>query len=305
MRKCDETIQIIAKMNIRDVKAFHIQRIFNSLRNQYSDSTLKLYKSGVSAMFKDAMISELITTNPAGPAVKLPKSTVKKNKSEKVLTVEEQRIFEKMFLKSSYGSVYRLVLQTGLRVGEVCGLRWQDVDLGNGVLHVRQQSQASAYRSPARKRGEPIITTPKTETSIRDIPLTKAAVQILREQKSKSFTQIIVIEYRDYVFHSLEGNLYTTSTLNKALKQIAKKAELSPISMHTLRHTFATRCLEAGMKPKVLQEILGHADISTTMNTYTHVLEDERVKEIEKLDQLYSNWCKNGASGADQVSEGA
>ncbi len=59
------------------------------------------------------------------------------------------------------------------------------------------------------------------------------------------------------------------------------------------------------MKPKVLQEILGHADICTTMNTYTHVLEDERVKEIEKLDQLYSNWCKNGASGADQVSEGA
>ena len=126
-----------------------------------------------------------------------------------------------------------------------------------------------------------------------DIPLTERAVQILEAQRNVK-QDIVIPEYSGYVFINSTGGLHTTSTLNKALKKIAKKAGLPPISMHVLRHTFATRCAEANMRPKVPQLIMGHSDISITMNIYAHVVKGEEQKEMNRVATELKNWRKIG-----------
>ena len=117
-----------------------------------------------------------------------------------------------------------------------------------------------------------------------DIPLTERAVQILEAQRNVK-QDIVIPEYSGYVFINSTGGLHTTSTLNKALKKIAKKTGLPPISMHVLRHTFATRCIEAGIHPKVLQELLGHASLQMTMDLYVHTTDDSKAQAMKMLSE--------------------
>ncbi len=294
----------IAKMNMSEVRAFHIQKIFNDLRSTYASSTLHLYKRSLSNFFNEAVYSDLIEHNPVTGRVRIPDSTVVLKDKVKVLTVQEQEEYVKAFQDSPYGLLYEFTLQTGLRVGEVCGLRWEDVDFREQLITVRQQVQASSYRRDKKMIGVPIIITPKSKTSVRDIPLTERALQILKAQRAAKH-DIVIPEYSGYVFRNSTGGLHTTSTLNKALKKIAKKTGLPPISMHVLRHTFATRCAEANMKPKVLQMILGHSDISITMNVYTHVVKGEEQKEINRVAAEFKNWRKIGDRGSSFAQEDA
>lgn len=96
------------------------------------------------------------------------------------------------------------------------------------------------------------------------------------------------LEFRNHVFLNRNGKLSSNSTYDRCLEILSDKAGIEKISMHTLRHTFATRCIEAGMKPKTLQKILGHANISITMDLYVHITEDEKQKEMQKFEELYS-----------------
>lgn len=180
--------------------------------------------------------------------------------------------------KSNYNQ-YALVLQTGLRVGELAGLKWQDIDFDKGVLHV---ARTVDYRTNS---GEWEIRSPKSKAGIRDIPLTKDAIQILRQQKMKmQALDIIPIKYRDFVFLSKNGNLIKNSTYNRDLARICDVSGIKHFSMHVLRHTFATRCAESGMQPKTLQSILGHGNINVTMNIYVHCTDEQKVQEVKNIE---------------------
>lgn len=114
--------------------------------------------------------------------------------------------------------------------------------------------------------------------------MTEEALAILKRQKSKNQSMdVIPIDWIEFVFLSRKGEPVKNSTYDTALFKVCDKMHISRFSMHVLRHTFATRCIEAGMKPKTLQTILGHANIGITMNLYVHTTEDEKRKEINQI----------------------
>ena len=114
--------------------------------------------------------------------------------------------------------------------------------------------------------------------------MTVEALAILKKQKSKNQSMdVIPIDWIEFVFLSRKGEPVKNSTYDTALFKVCDKMHIPRFSMHVLRHTFATRCIEAGMKPKTLQTILGHANIGITMNLYVHTTEDEKLKEINQI----------------------
>ena len=162
----------------------------------------------------------------------------------RALTIEEQRLFLETIKGTSNYNQYALLLQTGLRTGEMIGLRWSDVDFENRVLHIRRTME---YRHSV---GEWRIGEPKTKNSIRDVPLTQEAIDILKNQKEKlKSLKIRPIKFKDSVFLCRDGTPTKNSAYDTKLFYYCDKAGIPRFSMHVLRHTFATRCIESGMRP--------------------------------------------------------
>lgn len=268
----------IGNMLLSEVKPLHCQNILNKMSLTCAESTIDKTRLVMYMLFESALDNEIIDRNPVKKSVKA-KSSVKQ-KPRRVLTVEEQKAFLKTAHGTSYYNQYAFLLQTGLRVGEMNALRWSDIDFENQLIHISRTLACEGI-------GKCIIGETKTDAGKRDIPLTHEAVRILRKQKENvSRLNVIPIEFADYVFVNRNGMPTTRATYDKALKRLAERAGIEKFSMHTLRHTFATRCIEGGMKPKTLQMILGHAKIHTTMDLYVHITYDEKEKELRNVEGL-------------------
>ncbi len=231
----------------------------------------------------------------------------------KALTIHEQEIFLN-FLKSSnmyshWYPVFALMLGTGLRVGEATGLRWNDVDFENNTLSVNhtlvyfKHSQGGCYFA---------VNTPKTRAGERTIPLIDSVKEALEMEREYQNTVGIkcnakVDGFTNFIFVNRFGNTQHQGTLNKALRRITrdcnqdildKAKENEPVillpkfSCHTLRHTFTTRLCESGMNIKVIQAVLGHADISTTLDVYADVTKDLKKAEMQLFDDFMSGQKK-------------
>ena len=178
----------------------------------------------------------------------------------------------------SYENQFRFILQTGLRTGELVGLKWEDIDFSKKAIRIQRSME---YRYSV---GEWRIGEPKSKAGYRTIPLTDETIRILTEQKEKNKNiKKIQEEWYEFIFLSRKGEPVKNSAYDTALFKICDKAKINRFSMHVLRHTFATRCIEGGMMPKTLQKILGHSNIGITMNLYVHITEDEKQKEIDKV----------------------
>ena len=268
----------IGDMLLTEVMPLHCQNILNKMSSSCAEATIAKTRLVMYMLFDSALENELIKSNPVKRSVK-SKSEVKQ-KPRRVLTKREQEAFMNVIQGSTYYNQYAFILQTGLRVGELNALRWSDVDLEKRMIHISQTIACEG-------KEKCLIGETKTISGKRDIPLTQEAVRILIKQKEiLSHLKVIPIEFADYVFINSNGRPTTRATYNKALKRIAEKAEIEHLSMHTLRHTFATRCIEAGMRPKTLQMILGHAKINTTMEIYVHVTYDEKEKELRNVERM-------------------
>ena len=179
---------------------------------------------------------------------------------------------------NAYEYQYRFLLQTGLRTGELVGLKWSDIDMDRRTMTIRRSME---YRHSTK---EWRIGEPKSKAGYRTIPLTEEAVEILRQQKMKNNAlKVTVMEWSEFVFLCRKGTPVKNSTYDTMLFKLCDKAKIPKFSMHVLRHTFATRCIEAGMKPKTLQTILGHSNIGITMNLYVHTTEEQKQKEIDQI----------------------
>ena len=269
--------QHIGDMLLKDIKPLHCQNVLNNMSEKYANSVIEHSRLVMWMMFDSALENELITKNPVTKSVKC--TSGRKPKEKRALTIDEQRLFLETVKNSSNYNQYAFVLQTGLRVGELIGLRWSDIDFKNKILHIRRTME---YRHCY---GEWRIGEPKTKNSVRDIPLTQEAINILKNQKEKlRKIKIIPIEFSDTVFLCKKGTPTKNSAYDTKLFYYCDKAGIPRFSMHVLRHTFATRCIESGMRPKTLQMILGHSNIGITMNLYVHVTDDEKAKEIENIE---------------------
>ena len=272
---------VIGKMTIRDVKPMHCQNVLNIMdNNEYAGGSMERTKITMSSMFSDACENGIISVNPITKSVKCPQ---KENVNTRVLTLDEQEKFLSTAKNSINYNHFLYILQTGVRSSELRGLKWSDIDFKNRIIHIRRNV---TYDSDNNKF---IVGELKTNSGYRDIPMTGIACELLTNIKRNNAkkTNVLSFEFADNIFLNSNNRLIPNSNYDSYLEKICNKAGIEKISMHTLRHTFATRCIESGMKPKTLQKILGHANISMTMDLYVHVTEDEKEKEMQKFEQMY------------------
>lgn len=249
----------------------------------------------------------MIRQNPTDNMLKeLKLSHGFEREKKEALTVAQQKLFFDYMLSrpkdTHWYPVFYVMANTGMRVGEITGLRWSDIDLKKGIIRV---NHTLVYYNHRDEKGCYFsINTPKTKAGEREIPMTEGVKQaFLMEREFQSQAEISsksrVDGYDDFIFVNRYGDVQNQGNLNKALRRMMRDcndeilekygADSDPVllpqfSCHILRHTFATRLCESGANLKFIQSILGHADVSTTMNIYVDVTDALKKKEITAFD---------------------
>ena len=216
-----------------------------------SAKTVRNINQVISSAMDMAVRHKLILTNPT-EGCELPKV---EHREMKTLPAEQLGAFLREAKESGVYELYYLDLATGLRRGELLGLKWEDIDLQNGIIHVRRQV--------ARVDGEVKELPLKTKNSYRNISISRDAVAMLTEMEAHRSS--------DYVFPSSTGGPISPDSVNNMLHRVLKRAGLPSIRFHDLRHTFATLALQNGVDIKTVSGMLGHFSAGFTLDTYAHV----------------------------------
>lgn len=278
----------LGSVALSDIKPLVLQNCCNNmLESGLSHRTVKGVAQIFHAALSEAWIDNLISANP-GEKIKIVRDYSIK-KEIQAFTREEEMIFLKA-VKDTYHEVFFVTaLNTGMRIGEILGLQWEDIDFNNNVINVRHNLViVHNYKTSQ----QVILGTPKTAAGVRTIPVTNTLKEAL--QKHKQLHIKLFNKAEGYVFKTNSGMEYHSRTsFDKELKRICKENNLPMITMHALRHSFATRGLEAGIQPRVMQKLLGHADWNMFYNTYSHVMKGiqdvEQEKLVEALDKITSD----------------
>ena len=266
---------VLGNMKLSQVKPVHCQLVLNNMSSDnYAGSTMEQTRITMYNLFYSAEENELVNTNPVKRSVKCPK---KAEKNPRVLTIKEQKKFFEAACGTSNYNQYYFLLNTGLRAGELIGLKWEDINFTRKEISIKR---SLAYNF---EKKEYIIGEPKSENSYRTIPMTKKIYEMLKEKYAKK-DRFKDSEFADFVFLNRNGEPTKNSSYDAHIRKIAVKAGIENLSMHTLRHTFATRCIEAGLKPKTVQQLLGHSSINITMNLYVHITDEEKRREMKKFE---------------------
>ena len=289
------TKAILGELLLTEVKPMHCKAVFNGMTGTYAGSTIRQAYIALGSMFKAAKENGLIEKHPMD-GVRFD-SPIKAVDEIHFLTVNEQKAFLEVAKHSHNYAQYALILETGLRTGEVIGLTWDAIDWENHTLTVNKTME---FRH---KQHEWRAGPPKTKKSYRTIPLTDTAYQILRDlylgreyrKEASELDKVLTyidrrtakqaeLHMRDLVFINYRtGMPAKNSSYDTHLYKLCDRAGIEHFCMHALRHTYATRAIESGMQPKVLQKLLGHASIKTTMDRYVHVTDDSMFQAVRQF----------------------
>lgn len=289
---------VIGGLLLTEVKPLHCKIVLNQMEKDYAGSTIRQAYICMGTMLKSALMNDLITKHPMN-GVRYTKP-VRATSDIKFLTLEEQKKFLETAKRSHNYYQYALLLETGLRTGELIGLTWDAINFEKRTITVNKTME---YRH---KQGCWRAGPPKSQHGYRTIPLTNKAYEILKEiyqnkdSRKESETLSKTLEYidrqtgqkcdlvmRDLVFVNWRtGEPAKNSSYDTHLYKLCDEAKINRFSMHALRHTYATRAIESGVQPKVLQKLLGHASIKTTMDRYVHVTDDSMLNAIRQFENL-------------------
>ncbi len=255
--------------------------------DKISSRTVKYVNIVLHGALEQALKNDLIIRNVTN-SVTLPK---KEEVKRRVLTVEEQKKVIKALEGERLGIALKALLCTGLRVGELLALSWDDIDFKNKLLKVNQTlSRVRDYNSEESKY-KFVFGPPKTKKSKREIPLLDNVIDLLKSQKAAQAKEKLQMgesyNYMNLVFCNEIGQPIDYKTISKALNRAVKEADIPHVNLHALRHTFATRGLENGIELKVMQELLGHSTITMTADVYSHVLPEKKIEAIKKLKGVF------------------
>ena len=194
-----------------------------------------------------------------------------------IFSKEEQRRLECFLLNNLNNTTVGIYisLHTGLRIGEICALTWNNVDLENLTIKIRHTiARVKHISEEFNEKSQLIIDSPKTKSSNRDIPISTSLLSVLKAVKKDSINKFVLSDTDTFI---------KPRTYEYRYHQILNKCNLPALNYHALRHTFATRCIEAGVDAKSLSEILGHANVSITLNTYVHSSMEMKRNQLEKI----------------------
>lgn len=284
----------LGDIQLRDLSSRLLQQYYN-----YKAETEGLSPKTITNinLFLHKALSYAVTEGyiPSNPAASINLSRGNKPQIE-ILTRDEQAQLIRASYQHRYGVFIRLVLFTGLRLGELLGLRWEDLDMKANLLHIRRTlnrlNKVKKPTAPGEKRTEIVIQTPKSQNSIRSIPLLPAVVQDLMNWRGVQRNDQIMAQdqYQDsgMIVTNPFGGFIEPRTFKDQYDQILTLAGLRHFTFHALRHTFASRAMEQGMDAKTLSILLGHASVSFTMDTYAHVLTDHKRESMALMEDLYA-----------------
>lgn len=266
-------------MRIRDIKPYDIQAVQLALgKSKRTTETVNNCMAHLSHVFNAAVKDETIERSPC-KCIERVKRTEKPAREtiHRALTQEETQKFMQAAADSVYYNAFALMLQTGLRIGEVGALSITDIDTRQNMLHITKtvsRDEVGAYY---------ISSTPKTDAGTRDIPLTDQAAACIHRQRQQNML-IYGGKVESTIFRSAEGMLLREYPVNREIKRICKRIGIEKFTCHAFRATFATRFIEQRPQDyKVLSEILGHSNTKITLDLYTHVMKDSKVKAMQAL----------------------
>ena len=296
----------IAEIKFSDILKFYLHLLNNE---GLALSTLDNINTLLHPTFELAVRDEIIRKNPSDGAMKeVTKESDKTRGIRKALTIEQQRAFMGYIAEHPvyyhWWPTFTILLGTGLRIGEALGLRWEDLDFDNKVININHS--LVYYPVGGSRTSEQHISKPKTEAGIRTVPMLDtvrdAFLMEREEQEENGFNQTVIDGMSGFVFVNRDGGVPNPQTINRTIKRIshsynceevikAKKERRDPIiipdfSCHHLRHTFCTRLCEHENNLKVIQAIMGHRNIETTMDIYAEATERKKQETFEELSKL-------------------
>ncbi len=239
-------------------------------RQGLSANSVNTIISVMQSSLKTAYNLRLIAEN-VGTKIQRPKIT---EKQVVCFTVTEQKQIEQFVLTSKKKKLYGIIvcLYTGLRIGELLALKWNDIDFGKELLHVNRTCYDTRHGR--------VDDTPKTKTSVRVIPIPKPIMALFKELK-RATNHAYVITNHDQII--------AVRSYQRSFELLLKRLHITHKGFHALRHTCATRALECGMDVKTLSEILGHKNSQITLNRYAHSLIEHKIDVMNKLGKLLQN----------------
>ena len=296
--------KVLGEKKVKDILNVDVQTAMVYLyENGTSVSALKEGLNLLRDCLEVAKANNIILGNPS-IGIKVPWPT--KSRPRRFLTVSEQRTFLRFVEDSWYKELFYVMFGTGMRIGEVGGLKWSDINWDEGININR--SLLAQYDNGEKKIK---LTPPKTINSYREIPFLPSVKEALLSQKEKQKARIKEIgkkrwrqegELTDFVFTTSFGSPVTryiaereinkvVNAINDAEWEAAKQEHRKPVVFekvypHAIRHTFCTRLFEKKLDPKVVQMIMGHAMLSTTMDIYTHVTKEKQKQEFSNIDDI-------------------
>lgn len=285
---------------LKDIKPALIQTLINQLsKGGMASATIQLNRALLSNLFAFAIQEDLVLKNPCYN-LRIPK---KPQRVKRALTQDEQnRFMSEANLCSSYYPIYFTALATGMRINEILGLSWDDIDFKQSTISVNKTLVSN-------EKSKFSFQVPKTLKSKRVIPMNNELKKFLANHKinqnnikiehSEMWNPLDIEYANNLIFTTRNGRPIYCLNVNNGINRIVnsmnnkeyklakeekrKEVLIEKFSMHTLRHTFATRCFELGIDPKIVQELLGHSNIAMTMNIYTHPSEKTKRDAIEKI----------------------
>ena len=294
----------VVDIKYSDVLHFYLYLIDNGMRVK----TIETIHCVLHPAFDLAVRDDIIRKNPSDKVVAEVKKIIgRESKKQRALTWDQQkRLMEYITdhpLYDYWRPLFTVLLGTGCRIGEVCGLRWQDVDMDNRVIEINHSMTYFRRGKQAPYTFEFKFEPPKTKAGVRKIPMLddvhNVLVELYEYQKQNGFSDLKVDGATGFIFINKVGTLYKHTAIDHAIRRIvnnhnaeeivkAKRENREPVllpffSCHTFRHTFCTRFCENETNVKVIQAVMGHADISTTMDIYAEVTESKKKESMENL----------------------
>ena len=285
----------IGSKMLKDILNIDVQNCINQyIKLGKNAERLRSSLGNLRECFELAKVNKLVDDNPC-LLITLPRAKYKDfDIKEKILSAEDEKIFMEYSVGSWYYGVFYTLLNTGLRVSELCGLKWEDVDFNKKCINVKRQLSCQYYKGKHVQ-----FDTPKTQSGYRTIPFIADMENVLKQQYKMISDRKVELqenwrglkqdkEFSDLVFYSTMGSPLTKETISQAIKSNIKNIKneypnFPYIHPHMFRHTFATKCYNAGVEPKAAQLLLGHQSTAITLNIYTHLSVEDLNKETAKI----------------------